>query len=168
MIQIARVIGHGRTKLSAFDNALFLAGIHNRNLIYLSSVIPEGETVKVMPIGEGVDLEGRWGDKLYVVMAYETAKIGETASAGVAYAYDKDDEKARGLFVEHEAVGDNSLGEIEDLLITSLSDLFRTRGLQKTKTHLETSTTTNKGHGKYACPMVVAVFEEEGWNTLGK
>ncbi len=39
-IHIGTSIGTGETELSAFDTALYNAGIANYNLLYLSSVIP--------------------------------------------------------------------------------------------------------------------------------
>ncbi len=48
-IEIMVIEGHGEggTELSAFDSALCDAGVGDYNLIYLSSVVPVGATVKI-------------------------------------------------------------------------------------------------------------------------
>jgi len=165
MIQLKKVIGVGNTKLSAFDNALYQAGIENRNLLYLSSVIPVGEKVKVLKDDDKVQLNGKWGDKLFVVMANEVAGAGEIASASITYAYDS--KTKNGLFVEHEAVGTNSLKQVETDNVQAIIDLFATRGLMIEGTDVNSITTGTVGEG-FKCAMVVAVFEEQSWELLGK
>lgn len=165
MIQVKKVIGTGNTKLSAFDNALYHAGIENRNLLYLSSVIPTGEKVKVLKDSEKVKLHGKWGDKLFVVMANAVAGAGEIASASITHAFDS--KTKNGLFVEHEAVGTNSLKQVEQDNIQAIIDLFATRNLKIEGTDVQSITTGTVGAG-FKCAMVVAVFEEQSWETLGK
>ena len=165
MIQIKKVIGVGNTKLSAFDNALFEAGIENRNLLYLSSVIPTGEKVKVLKDNEKVKLNGKWGDKLFVVMANEVAGAGEVASASITHAFDE--ATKNGLFVEHEAIGSGSLKQVETDNVQAIIDLFKTRSLMIEGTDVQSITTGTVGTG-FKCAMVVAVFEEQSWELLGK
>jgi len=56
----------GKTLISSFDKALIEAGIHNFNLIPLSSVIPQGATVR--DVGT-YKFFHNIGDILYVVIS---------------------------------------------------------------------------------------------------
>lgn len=42
LIHLASGAAEGRTPLNAFDNALLEAGVHNANLIRVSSIVPKG------------------------------------------------------------------------------------------------------------------------------
>lgn len=49
LIHLAQGSGEGLTPLTAFDNALRAAGIHNLNLIRVSSIVPEGASFGPKP-----------------------------------------------------------------------------------------------------------------------
>jgi arginine decarboxylase len=54
MIHLAHGASEGRTPLNAFDNALLDAGVHNLNLIRVSSIVPKGcrfGPLPDMPVG---------------------------------------------------------------------------------------------------------------------
>jgi len=83
-IKVAWGTGAGKTKIAAFDNALWDAGIANYNPIRLSSVIPENSDV----VMEKIDMNKiEHGHKLYVVIAegYET-EPGKKVVAGLPAA----------------------------------------------------------------------------------
>jgi arginine decarboxylase len=83
-IEIVWGTGEGQTSLSAFDAALADAGIHNYNLVTLSSVIPDGATISV----EGTH-ERRWdvGELVSVVLSEtESTVSGEQIAAGLGWA----------------------------------------------------------------------------------
>ena len=153
MIKIVKAKGVGNTPLGAFDNALFNCGIHNHNLIYLSSVIPSGQEVEV--VDKWTDSK-RWGSKLYVVMAHEESDNIAQASIGWLY----DEESGNGLFVEH-----NGIHSIKDNKDT-LHDLAKTRGITKYDTNTYCQVSKKEDGEEYICAMVVAVFEEEDWKEL--
>lgn len=46
---LAQGSAEGRTELNAFDNALLDAGIHNLNLLRVSSIVPEGAVIEERP-----------------------------------------------------------------------------------------------------------------------
>ena len=94
VIRIVWGTGEGPTELSAFDAALAAAGVHNYNLVTLSSVIPAGPDVEV--VGTAPDL-GPVGDELHVVESSAVAEPGESAAAGVGWARS---ESGRGIFYE--------------------------------------------------------------------
>ncbi len=94
VIRVVWGIGEGLTELSGFDAALADAGIHNYNLVTLSSVIPPDPSIEV--VGTAPDL-GPVGDELHVVESSAVAEPGETVAAGVGWARS---ESGRGIFYE--------------------------------------------------------------------
>ncbi|SFR89895.1 arginine decarboxylase [Halomicrobium zhouii] len=94
LIRLVWGAGEGPTELSAFDAALAEAGVHNYNLVTLSSVIPAGPDIEV--VGTAPDL-GPVGDELHVVESSAVAAPGESVAAGVGWARS---ESGRGIFYE--------------------------------------------------------------------
>ena len=86
----------GPTAMSSFDAALAEAGVHDYNLLTLSSVVPPDATVEA--VGTAPDL-GPTGEALYCVEARQTLVPGADgeAAAGLGWARD---ETGRGLFYE--------------------------------------------------------------------
>ncbi|WP_254279349.1 pyruvoyl-dependent arginine decarboxylase [Haloarcula marina] len=84
----------GPTALSSYDAALAEAGVHNYNLVTLSSVIPAGPAIEV--VGTAPDL-GPPGEALEVVQSAATAAPGEQAAAGIGWARTAD---GPGIFYE--------------------------------------------------------------------
>jgi arginine decarboxylase len=96
-VLIVSGVGHGETTLSAFDAALAEAGIHNFNIIKVSSILPRGWGIKAVYRYDARADE--YGQRLYVVMAeIRTDRIGTTIGAGLGW-YQAED--GRGLFAEH-------------------------------------------------------------------
>jgi arginine decarboxylase len=73
IIPITSGVGRGRTKLAAFDAALFDAVIANYNLLHLISIIPDGFTPVVRKLDQNAV---EYGFRLYVVLATATAMEG--------------------------------------------------------------------------------------------
>jgi arginine decarboxylase len=73
----------GPTALSSYDAGLAAAGVHNYNLVALSSVIPAGPDIELA--GTAPDL-GLPGEALEVVQSAATAPPGERAAAGIGWA----------------------------------------------------------------------------------
>lgn len=92
-IRIAWGVGRGPTELAAYDAALAAAGVHDYNLVELSSVIPAGATVE--EVGTAPDL-GPAGEALHVVEASATGERGPQ-TAVLAWARSPD---GPGLFYE--------------------------------------------------------------------
>jgi len=159
-IHISKSTGIASTELSAFDNALFNAGIANYNLIYLSSVIPPRSIITVHENGiQSVAMPGEWGDRLYVVMAQNrTSVVGETVSAGIGWV--QDPETKKGLFVEHEG---HSEQEVKSLITHSLNDLMKTRGINFGDIHMQLNSIVCEDEP--VCAMVVAMYQHEAWKV---
>jgi arginine decarboxylase len=154
IIQVAAAVGRGVTRLAAFDAALVAAGVADRNLIYLSSVLPPASLVE--PVERIDRTPGDWGDRLYCVMAHaETSVPGTQVWAGIGWVQDS---SGRGLLVEHEATDETS---VRHLVAASLHGLCRNRGLA-----FPLSATLVAGvdcTGEPVSALVVAVFESAAW-----
>ncbi len=156
-LYIAAAVGRSGTQLSAFDHALTLTGVADRNLIRLSSVIPPGsEVIRTSKVPDTVG--GTWGDRLYVVYAEQrTEEPGTEVWAGVGWIADP--VTKRGLFVEHEGTSE---AFVRDQISTSLEDLRRHRDdgdLGPPQMHVIGATCT----GQATCALVVCVYAVEPW-----
>jgi arginine decarboxylase len=97
--------GTGPTAMASYDAALADAGVHNYNLVRVSSVIPAGADVEA--VGTGGDL-GAVGGRLTVVEARATATDPGRVSAGLAWAQSPDG----GVF--YEAAGQTDAADVEE------------------------------------------------------
>ena len=154
-IPVTTGTGTGDTSLSAFDAALFSAGIANYNLIRLSSVIPEGFEPQI----EQVDFNGQeFGYKLYVVTASETqTEVGKEAWAGIGWVVTESEPK-KGLFVEHHGYDKT---EVEEAIKSSLTNMVTYRAEKYGPIQFKLSGI--KCEGKPVCALVAAIYESEGW-----
>ncbi len=83
-IELVWGTGEGKTTLGAFDTALADAGIHNYNLVTLSSVIPKDATIE--RVGSH---QRQWdvGELVSVILAENESNVtGETIVAGLGWA----------------------------------------------------------------------------------
>lgn len=148
--------GRGATSLSAFDRALFEAGVANYNLIKLSSVIPPG--TKILKGKRQKSITEEYGHRLYVVIAEAYAdNPGEEAWAGLGWVHHSDD-SGKGLFVEH--VG-KSKKEVEDLISLSLNSMAEYRPEERGQINIVTNGIVCQDNP--VCAIVVASYKGEGW-----
>lgn len=153
-IYITSGIGEGQTNLSAFDAALWDAGIANFNLIKLSSIIPPQSKILV----ENLKNNGKdgFGNKLYVVLACKReSERGREAWAGIGWVQTKD---GRGLFVEHEG---SQQAEVIRLIKDSLNDMVQYRKEVYGEVHFQV--VGLRCEDKPVCAIVAAVYQDEGW-----
>jgi arginine decarboxylase len=156
-IRITRSHGTGATRLAAFDAALVAAGLQDFNLVPLSSVVPLGATVEVVPAAE--QLRGRHGDLLYCVYAAAYATTpGAQAWAGIAWAL-RTDGSGAGLFVEHS--GATEAGVNADLSAT-LGAMMANRPEDYVEGGRLVSSATCEDAPVSA--LVVASFQTAGWS----
>lgn len=158
-IEVASGVGRGPTKIAAFDGALREAGVHNFNLLYLSSVVPPGSVITPLKEGAAAHPAGGWGDKLYVVMASERVdEPGQEAWAGVGWVQQEGSNK--GLFVEHEG---HSEEQVRWDIAASLQSL--TDGRPETFGPVQSVVrgAVCERADEAVCALVVAVFESEPW-----
>lgn len=102
MIRVVWGTGEGPTALASYDAALAAAGVHNYNLVRVSSVLPANATVETP--GTAPDL-GPVGGRLTVVEARATGHASAAACLGWAVA------DAGGIFYEAGAGDDEVSGE---------------------------------------------------------
>lgn len=156
--------GEGRTLLSAFDAALKDCGMHNYNLIYLSSIIPPAS--HVMSTSRFPSQAEHYGHKAYVVKAEQRSdKVGTAIGAGLGW-YQFDDE--RGIFVEHHAQSteknENHAREVLESIITqSIQDLCEFRDVPFHQEKMGSAVSVATVQDKPACALVLAVYHVEGW-----
>ncbi len=157
-IPVARAIGHGPTELAAFDAALVAAGVADRNLIPLSSVLPPDS--EVLPVERIERAPGEWGDRLYCVLAEARAsRPGDEAWAAIGWVHD---EAGRGLLVEHTAADEAS---VRLLVGASLHALCVNRGTSFAFRGIEVAGA--RCQGAPVCALVIAVFAAGGWRRAG-
>lgn len=153
-IPIAGGVGEGATELAAFDAALVAAGVADRNLILLSSVLPPGSAVE--RVHRIADTPGFWGDRLYCVLAQaRTSEPGKEVWAGIGWMQD---ETGRGLLVEHHAPSKPAL---QAVIKASLRGLGQNRSVVFPETGAVIAGT--RCTGTAVCALVVAVFAAAAW-----
>ncbi len=156
VIAITAGIGTGPTPLSAFDHALFEAGIGNDNLVHLSSVIPYGFVPKVQKVDRN-DIEK--GHRLYVVYASHIAsEPGMMVASGLGWVMAQTD-PAWGLFVEH--IGDTS-DDVRRQIADSLGSMIRYR-CDDAWGEIESHVLSATCNGDPVCALVAAVYQSTGW-----
>jgi len=155
-IHLACGTGVGPTKMAAFDAALNAAGVANFNLIRLSSIIPPKS--KVINYDGPIDQSlGKWGDKLYVVMAEMRVDTPNAeAWAGIGWVMDK--KTGMGLFVEHEGLSETT---VRKDITQSLQALMKTRNVDFGPIEMKVigKTCTHEP----VCALVVASYQSRGW-----
>jgi len=153
-ITVRAAVGHGRTRLSAFDRALVEAGVGDLNLIVLSSVIPPRSTVT----RGGDRVIGGHGDRLYCVESVAYAdRPGEEVAAGLGWAVHPE---IGGLFVEH--TGPDT-ATVDEQIRLSLGDMAEARGVDFGEVH--SVVTTARCEDRPACALVVAAYAVADWST---
>ncbi len=153
--------GEGKTLLSAFDSALFDAGISNYNLLILSSIIPPGTIIKQQKY-KTPDLE--YGHKLYVVISDNRSReSGRYIGAAVGWCQEED---GRGVFVEHHFTENSEEMvrlQLEDEVRKSLADLCHQRGYTFSPKKMNIKMSVAKVTDSPSCVLVVAVYKSESW-----
>ncbi|MGN6318145.1 pyruvoyl-dependent arginine decarboxylase [Trinickia sp.] len=160
-INVIRAIGRGSSELSAYDDALFEAGIGNCNIIALSSVIPPGWEPDEQ---RTVARTASWGDRLYVVQAMSSSGGAGSDAAGLAAGigwvmFDH----TGGLMVEHHAVSatpELAAAEVDRQIGLSIDDMCSRRQAAPSKTGKTIASAQARGP---TCVLVVALFQAEGW-----
>src|SRR3989344_1145316 len=153
--------GEGSTTLSAFDSALKAAGIHNYNIIKLSSVIPP-ESVVVVEKWKNSPSEH--GKKLYTVLAeIRTDLLGRTIAAGIGWYQLKD---GRGVFAEHhdmiESLNTKEAEEnVAKKIEATIRDLCVNRAYPFNKRNFKTIVSSAEVKNKPTCALVAAVYESQ-------
>lgn len=163
-IHVVSGAGEGQTLLSSFDAALKTTGVHNYNLLYLSSIIPPGSTVKAVEHYSAP--ENEYGHKLYVVRAVaQSSAPGTTLGAGIGW-YQLPD--GRGMFIEHEltsaAIDEAGMEQkIRQLIHQSLQDLCQFRQVPFDPAAVHDSITAQRVGDRPKTVVTIAAYQAERW-----
>lgn len=141
--------GRGPTELASYDVALAAAGVHNYNLVPVSSVIPADATVEA--VGDAPDL-GPAGERLTVVEARATVAGPGRASAGLAWSTSAE---GPGLF--YEAGGETGAEDVRGRVLEGLSTGQELRDWTFDEAQHEVVTAPAEP-GMYTSAVVLAVF----------
>lgn len=147
-IRVVWGTGRGPTDVAAYDAALADAGVHNYNLVHVSSIVPEGADVE--PVGTAPDL-GPIGNRLTVVEAASRAAGPTQVSAGLGWTTGD----GAGLF--YEAAGETDTQTVEARLREGLEAGRSLRGWSVDRTQIRT-TTIEATSGEYVAATVLAVY----------
>jgi arginine decarboxylase len=107
-IRVAWGSATGPTAMSSFDAALAEAGVHDYNLITLSSVVPADATVEAVGTAPAL---GPTGEGLYCVEARQTLPPGADGEAVAGLGWARDAE-GRGLFYEGSGTDPDGVREV--------------------------------------------------------
>jgi arginine decarboxylase len=150
-IYVAAGTGSGPTEVAAYDAALADAGVHNYNLVTVSSIVPSEATVTDVDV---VPDRGPAGDRLTVVEARTTTAAAGPIAAGLGWATGP----GPGLF--YEAVGSDADAvrrEIRDGLDAGRN--LRDWTVTEESTLVATATGTSDPD-EYVTALVVAAYGE--------
>jgi arginine decarboxylase len=152
-IRVARGTGTGPTAMSSYDAALADAGVHNYNLVSVSSVVPADAAVEC--VDTAPDL-GPVGGRLTVVEARATA--AGPGRAGAALGWSRTD-GGEGLFYEAGVVdsGDDPAGRAAERVRDGLAAGLALRDWAGDDPTVETAATT-AGGDEHATAVVVAAY----------
>ena len=157
MIRVFSASATGPTALAAFDRALQVGGVHDTNLIMLSSIVPSGADVKFEVPSSG---EFTVGDRLYCVLAEQRAvERGSEAWAGLGWAVDQSGDG--GIFVEAHGFSEH---QVRYDLEQTLGALCDDRPYwELTDRHFEV--VGIDCDDQPVCALVMAVFESAPWRS---
>ena len=163
-ITVVSAVGQGQTLLSSFDDALRRCGVHNYNLLCLSSIIPPGSRVVAAPRRAAAPDE--FGHRLYVVKAdARSATAGTVIAAGVGWLQWGD---GRGIFVEHSAESSTLSCEtveaaLREEISDSLQDLCDGRDLDFDAARVGARIAIARVGSRPTTALALAVYQAEGW-----
>ena len=148
-IRIVSGTGSAKTALASYDTALTAAGIHNYNLVKLSSVIPPEADLTVSGTAPVL---GDLGDCIYVVEARVTTAKDSQISAGLGWVTSTD-----GLGIPYETAGHCSKDESRETLNISLGTARELRRFDydTQDCHIVSTSPTTDG---YTTVVVSAVY----------
>jgi len=155
-IYVTRGTGSGKTKIAAFDRALWDAGIADYNLIKLSSMIPEGSDVVVEKPSLKKDEHGH---RLYIVLSESYEDVpGKKAIAGLGWVT-ANRTKGKGIFIEN--ADGNDRKKITEYINETVKSMLSYRPEEHGPVRIEFSEAVCRG--EIACALVAAVYKSEGW-----
>lgn len=150
--------GEGSTPLSAFDSALYAAGIHNANIVQVSSIIPPGAELSVEPprteLTDEIEIGGL--HPMVVADARAEAEDGEAGENLVAAVGAGRLDSGYGINVEAQDVGTDA-ATVEERCQEMLTELAQIRGAELESTSMAVATNRIPESGA-AAAIAAAVY----------
>lgn len=147
-IRVAAGIATGPTEMASYDAALAEAGLHNYNLVPVSSVVPADASVEVV---EQVPDLGPAGNRLTVVQSRATTTEPGRVTAGLGWATGP----GPGLFYEEAAEADPET--IRERITRGLAAGRELRDWTFTDEHVEISS-VDAAAGAHTTAVVIAAY----------
>lgn len=147
-IRVAAGIATGPTEMASYDAALAEAGLHNYNLVPVSSVVPADASVEVV---EQVPDLGPAGNRLLVVQSRATTTEPGRVTAGLGWATGP----GPGLFYEEAAEADPET--IRERITQGLAAGRELRDWTFTDEHVEISS-VDATAGAHTTAVVIAAY----------
>ena len=151
-IRVVAGTATGPTAVSAYDAALADAGIHNYNLLTLSSVVPAGAEIDVLKQASDLDPAG---GKLHVVQGRAT--VEGTGRATAALGWTREDGDGPGVF--YETGGEFDRTEARRRIRRGLERAREIREWDLDGSTVETASVRTDGDS-FATAVVVATYGE--------
>lgn len=148
-IRVVWGTGRGPTELSAYDAALAAAGVHDYNLLGLSSVIPAG--ARIEEVGSAPNL-GPPGEALHVV---EAAAVGRDGPQTAVLAWARSPE-GPGLF--YEAGGRGSTEAVVEEALTGIEAGVELRERPYGEPETRSVSVDADDVGEYAAAVALAAY----------
>ncbi|MCG1004101.1 MULTISPECIES: pyruvoyl-dependent arginine decarboxylase [Halobacterium] len=148
-IRVVWGTGTAPTEMAAYDAALADAGVHNYNLVTVSSVIPADADVEA--VGTAPDL-GPAGNRLTVVEAHANAAGPRHVSAALAWA---ESDAGPGLF--YEVADTTDAADVEERVRAGIDAGMALRDWSFDDAAVR-ATSTEAEAGEYAAAVVVAAY----------
>lgn len=146
LIHLAHGSGEGLTPLNAFDNALLDAGVHNLNLMRVSSIVPKAAEFGPLPAIE----TGTLAPTVYTSITSNVP--GEVISACVGAGLGDEG----GVLMEYTHRG--PAADAERVVASMIDEAFERRGWTLTGTRF---TTGEHRVGRLGCAVAAAVLWHE-------
>ena len=157
-IRVVPGTGTGPTALAAYDAALADAGVHNYNLVQVSSVIPAGSRIEEP---DAVPDLGPAGNRLTVVEARATTPIEDGAAAGACAGLGwTREESGRGLFYEASGTDPEAVHERVTTGLAAGRDLREWSFVDERVATADTGGLESGNGDEYATAVVVGVYGE--------
>jgi arginine decarboxylase len=147
-IRVVWGVGGGPTETAAYDTALAHAGVHNYNLVEVSSVVPEAGVVTVLETAPDL---GPAGNRLTVVQGKAVVQHGP-AVAGLGWATGPDGH-GPGVFYEVSGTHRDTVEESIERGLEAARDL-RDWDLS----HEDRRVVGGRDEGRYTAAVVLAAY----------
>lgn len=153
-IEVLKSKGKGITEKTAYDSALKNIGLHNCNIVTLSSVIPSNSKVEVK---DSLTINFSFGDVVYAVQSKRVSnRKNSLISSGLAWCMR--DDKDGGVFLEQKATTED---ECRSNLRKGINEMKNNRDNMKFEDHNNYLTVEKKVEDNelYQCVLAIAVYD---------